>query len=78
MKYIVEVSYYHSQNGYSHTEIMDSGTTRREFTVKEWNNGLDEPFEETRGSWVVIDVQIFADDADPMFDTPFCVDSLVI
>lgn len=78
MTYSVAVSHYQVGTGYSYTEQMDSGVTSGVFTAEEWNDGLDDPFRETPESWVVIDVAIYADGDDPMFDEPISTSSLTI
>lgn len=78
MPYCVLVSHFETGAGYSHTEQMDSGLTEEVFTAKDWNAGLDNPFCSTPGSWVEIEVTIYAKDADPMFDDPFYVNTYVI
>lgn len=78
MTYSVAVSHYQTGTGHSYTEQMDSGVTHGLFTAEEWNDGLDEPFQDAPDSWVEINVAIYADGDDPMFDEPIYTSSLTI
>ena len=78
MKYTVDVNYYVSGSGYSHTEPYDSGHCDEPFTAEEWNNGLESPFEDNEKGWVKIEVSFYNDDDDPMFDDPISTDECTI
>lgn len=74
MKYTVDIDYYYTVSGYSHTETIESGDCDKVFTAEEYIRGCAEngvaitPDDDVL--CLVVKVSIWKDGADPMFDDP--------
>ena len=77
MLYIINAAHYVANQGYTHTETIETGRTEKTFTAAEWNEGA-QWFEVNDYNWVELTVAFYADDADPMFDDPISTDTCTI
>lgn len=73
MKNIVEIAHYDNNNGYSYTETIETITSSKPITAEGWWNDLDGDFAAGcigRNEWITVQVETYADDADPAIDDP--------
>lgn len=70
MYYVVNASRFETGSGYLYTECMDEGNTNQLFTAEQWNDSLDEPFEDDDSGWWEIVVDFYNDGECPAFDKP--------
>ena len=77
MKYYVDLSYYYTSSGYSHSETFDKGVCDKQFTAKEFWQGTD-GLEVEEDGWITVDVSFYKDEDDPMFDKPIATSSCYV
>lgn len=78
MKYIVDVAHYIENQGYTHTETMESSTAAATFTAESWSDSIDLANDLRVNEWCEVEVKFYADDADPAFDEPIHTDTCTV
>lgn len=78
MKYIVDVAHYIENQGYTHTETMESDTTATTFTAESWSDSIELANDLRANEWCEVEVRFYADDADPSFDEPIHTDTCTV